>query len=151
MLYVPASVALPVVPVVSIADPVGAVYPCDIVLPVYVYAFTGLPGTVIVAFAIVTIPIYFAATPLWFPSASTFDHTKYVPAFVPVTLVFHEVGAVVLFAPSPYFIVPPDALPALDNRLCAFVLYTNPVANVGVAIVAFTLFIVNAFVFPDNA
>ena len=96
MLYVPASVALPVVPV-SIADPVGAVYPCDIALPVYVYAFTGLPGIVTVAFAIVTIPIYFAATPLWFPSASTFVHIKYVPAFVPVTLVFHEVGAVVLF------------------------------------------------------
>ena len=75
MLYVPASVALPFVPVVSIAAPVGAVYPCDIALPVYVYAFTGLPGIVTVAFAIVTVPIYFAPTLLWFPSASTFDHT----------------------------------------------------------------------------
>ena len=63
---------------------------------------------------------------------------------------FHDVGAVVLFVPSPYFIVPPDALPALDNRLCAFVLYTNPVANVGSVIVAFALFIVNAFVVPVN-
>ena len=50
-------------------------YPCDIALPVYVYAFTGLPGIVTVAFAIVTVPIYFAPTLLWFPSASTFDHT----------------------------------------------------------------------------
>ena len=63
-------------------------------------------------------------------------------------LVFHDVGAVVLFAPSPYFIVPPAPLPAFAIRFCAFVLYTNPVANVGSVIVAFALFIVNAFVFP---
>ena len=61
---------------------------------------------------------------------------------------FHVVGAVVLFAPSPYFIVPPAPFPAFDIRFCAFALYTNPVANVGSVIVAFALFIVNAFVFP---
>ena len=75
MLYVPAFVALAVVPEVTILEPLGAVYPCACALPLYVYCFTGLVGIVTVAFAIVTVPIYFAPTLLWFPSASTFDHT----------------------------------------------------------------------------
>ena len=63
---------------------------------------------------------------------------------------FHVVGAVVLFVPSPYFIVPPAPFPAFAIRFCAFVFYTIPVANVGSVIVAFALFIVNAFVVPVN-
>ena len=59
----------------SIVVPVGSVYPCACACPLYVYCFTGLVGIVTVAFAIVTVPIYFAPTLLWFPSASTFDHT----------------------------------------------------------------------------
>ena len=60
---------------------------------------------------------------------------------------FHVVGAVVLFVPSPYFIVPPAPFPAFAIRFCALVLYTHPVANVGSVIVPFALSIVNAFVF----
>ena len=56
ILYVPASIALGVVPLFSIVVPVGSEYPCACALPLYVYCFTGLVGIVTVAFAIVTLP-----------------------------------------------------------------------------------------------
>ena len=97
MLYVPASVALPFVPVVSIADPVGAVYPCDIALPVYVYCFTGFPGIVTVALftVIATLPV--ATVLLWFPSATTYACTYSTPAFVRLGFVVLQLPQLLLF------------------------------------------------------
>ena len=97
MLYVPAFVALAVVPEDTMLDPLGAVYPCDIALPVYVYCFTGLPGIVTVALftVIATLPV----TPvlLWFPSPTTYACTYSTPAFVRLGFVVLQLPQLLLF------------------------------------------------------